>query len=69
MRSVPTTVVDRGRRRVKLMRVLAVCLSTVVLAITLVAGGSAETLGALFIWVLTLLALALGVRREFKSDA
>ncbi len=52
----------------KLMRVLAVCFSTVALGIALVAGDLAVALGAVVIWILTLLALALSAWRDHKSS-
>ena len=58
----------RARRRLKLMRALAVCLSTVALGIALIAADLPVALGAVVIWLLTLLALALGAWRDHKSN-
>jgi hypothetical protein len=59
----------RRRQRMQLMRVLAVAFSTVALGMTLIAADLAVTLGAVVIWLLTLLALALGVWRDLKNNA
>jgi hypothetical protein len=58
----------RRRQRLKLTRVLAVSFSTVALGMALIAAGLAVTLGAVVIWLLTLLALALGVWRDHKNN-
>lgn len=58
----------RRRQRMKLMRVLAVCFSTVALGMALLAADLAVMLGAVVIWLLTLLALALGVWRDHKNN-
>jgi uncharacterized membrane protein len=51
----------------RLMRILAVCFSTVALAITLVGGGLVVALGAVGIWMLTLFALALSEWRDHRA--
>lgn len=52
----------------KLMRVVVVCFSTVALGMALIASDLAVALGAVVIWILTLLALALGGRRERENS-
>jgi hypothetical protein len=62
MQSVPAA----GRRRMWLMRGLAVFFSTLALVVALVAADLAVTLGAVLIWILTLLGAAFGGWRDHK---
>jgi hypothetical protein len=51
-----------------LIRVLAVCFSTVALGMALIVSDLPVTLGAVVTWILTLLGLALGVWRDHKNN-
>lgn len=66
MQSVPTAGCP-SRRRMWLIRSLAVSFSTVALIVALVAADLAVTLGAVVIWILTLLGAAFGGWRDHKS--
>jgi hypothetical protein len=66
MQSVPATCY-RARRRLWLMRGLAVFCSTVALVVALVAADLAVTLGAVVIWIITLLGAAFAGLRDHKS--
>lgn len=61
---------DNGqkRRRMRLIRICAVCFSTAALGLALVSGDPAVTACAVVTWFLTLLALGFGVWRELKSN-
>lgn len=50
---------SRKRRRMRLIRICAVCFSTVALGLALVSGGPAVTACAVVTWFLTLFALGL----------
>lgn len=66
MQSVPAAGY-RARRRLWLMRGLAVSFSTVALVVALVAADLAVTLGAVVIWILTLLGAAFAGWRDHKG--
>jgi hypothetical protein len=59
----------QNRQHLMLMRIFAVCVSTVALCAVLVAGGPAVTVAAVVIWILALLALSLSASRDLNSDA
>jgi len=52
----------------RLISICAVCLSTAALGLALAADDPAVTACAVVTWILTLLALGLGVRRDHKSN-
>lgn len=58
---------SQTRRRLWLMRGLAVLFSTVALVVALVAADLAVTLGAVVIWILILLGAAFAGWREHKG--
>jgi len=66
MQSVPVAGY-RARRRMWIMRALAVFFSTVALVVALVAADLAVALGAVVIWILTLLGAAFAGWREHKG--
>lgn len=59
---------SRKRRRMRLMRICAVCFSTAALGLALVAGDPAVTACAVVTWFLTLFALGFGMWRDLKSN-